>query len=92
LCEGLEHRRTPCGIDARAGIALGVGLVQSIGQVRDECLNEHLFNTLRHAHRMIAAWRSDYNHERPHSSLDGLTPKEYATRSQEDQNLNRTNF
>lgn len=69
------------------------GLVESFnGRLRDECLNEHLFDTLRHARRMIAAWRSDYNHERPHSSLDGLTPKEFATRSREDQNLNRTNF
>jgi len=69
------------------------GFVESFnGRLRDECLNEHLFDTLRHARRMIAAWRRDYNHERPHSSLDGLTPKEYATRSREDQNLNRTNF
>lgn len=28
---------------------------------RDECLNEHLFDTLRHARRMTAAWRSDYD-------------------------------
>lgn len=69
------------------------GLVESFnGRLRDECLNEHLFDTLRHARRMIAAWRSDYNYQRPHSSLDGLTPREYATRSREDQNLNRTNF
>ena len=62
---------------------------QIVGQLKDP---GRLFDTLRHARRMIAAWRSDYNHERPHSSLDGLTPKEYATRSREDQNLNRTNF
>lgn len=69
------------------------GLVESFnGRLRDDCLNEHLFDTLRHARRTIAAWRSDYNHERPHSSLDGLTPKEYAIRSRKDQNLNRANF
>jgi putative transposase len=44
------------------------------GRLSDEYLNEHLFNTLRHARHKIAAWRSDYNHQRPHSSLDGLTP------------------
>ena len=53
------------------------GLVESFnGRMREECLNEHLFPSLRHACRMIAAWRDDYNHNRPHSSLAGLTPQE----------------
>lgn len=51
------------------------------GRLRDECLNEHLFYGLRHACHLIAAWRDDYNHHRPHSSLDGLTPREYHQRS-----------
>ena len=29
--------------------------------------------------RMIEAWRVDYNSVRPHSSLDYLTPEEFAT-------------
>ena len=33
----------------------------------------------------------DYNHHRPHTSLDGLTPWEYHQRSIEDQTLNREN-
>ena len=42
------------------------GLVESFnGRMRDECLNEHLFDSLRHARRLIAAWRDDYNHHRP---------------------------
>jgi len=57
----------------------------------DECLNEHLFDNLRHARGLIEAWRDDYNHHRPHTSLDGLTPWEYHQRSVEDQNLNRAN-
>jgi putative transposase len=61
------------------------------GRLRDECLNEHLFTSLRHARQLIAEWRDDYNHHRPHSSLDGLTPWEYHKRSKEDQNLNRAN-
>ena len=68
------------------------GLVESFnGRLRDECLNEHLFPPLRHARHLIAAWRDDYNHHRPHSSLDGLTPREYHQRSREDQNPNRAN-
>ena len=62
------------------------------GRLRDECLNEHLFPTLRHARHLIAAWRDDYNHNRPHTSLDGLTPQEYHHRSREDQTLNRLTY
>ena len=68
------------------------GFVESFnGRLRDECLNEHLFANLRHARDLIAAWREDYNHHRPHSSLDGLTPREYHQRSVEHQTLNRAN-
>ena len=59
-----------------------------IGRFRDECLNEHLFSSLAHARRIIEAWRIDYNTQRPHTSLDGLTPKEFATRSRRDHNQN----
>jgi len=47
------------------------------GRFRDECLNEHLFETLDHARYIIENWRIDYNEARPHSSLDNLTPKEF---------------
>ena len=68
------------------------GLVESFnGKLRDECLNEHLFRSLRHARDLIEAWRDDYNHHRPHSSLDGLTPREYSSRSAKDQTRNRLN-
>ena len=69
------------------------GFVESFnGRMRDEGLNEHLFVNLRHARQLIAAWRTDSNHHRPHSSLAGLTPAEYANQSEEDQNLNRANL
>jgi putative transposase len=69
------------------------GFVESFnGRMRDELLNEHLFDSLRHARNLVAEWRDDFNHRRPHSSLAGLTPREYANRSKEDQNLNRTNL
>jgi putative transposase len=69
------------------------GLIESFnGRLRDECLNEHLFSSLSQARQLIAAWRNDYNHHRPHTSLDGLTPREYVNRSEKDQTRNRANF
>ncbi len=41
------------------------------GKFRDECLNEHWFRTLAEARNIIAAWRIDYNSERPHSAIGG---------------------
>lgn len=43
-------------------------------RLRDELLNEQVFDTLADARRRLALWRHDYNHVRPHSSLGGLTP------------------
>jgi putative transposase len=47
------------------------------GRFRDECLNEHWFLSIQHARSVIEAWRIEYNTERPHSSLDDLTPEEF---------------
>lgn len=46
------------------------------GRLRDECLNETVFDTLDHARKTLAKWRYDYNHVRPHSALNGATPAE----------------
>lgn len=46
------------------------------GSLRDELLNEEIFDTLDDARRKIAFWRYDYNTVRPHSSLGNLTPLE----------------
>ena len=62
------------------------------GRLRDECLNEHLFHGLPRARSIIEAWRSDYNIARPHTSLGGLTPREFATRSTSDHTENRANL
>jgi putative transposase len=59
------------------------------GRFRDECLNEHSFRGLHMAQRIIETWRIDYNTRRPHTSLSGLTPNEFATRSRKDHNQNR---
>jgi len=47
------------------------------GKFRDECLNEHWFTTLDNARKIIEEWRVDYNTERPHSSLEYMTPEEF---------------
>ena len=51
------------------------------GRLRDECLNEHVFSTMFEARRIINAWRIDYNTVRPHTSLAGLTPMEFAAKA-----------
>ena len=48
------------------------------GRLRDECLTVSWFQNLFDARRKIAAWRIEYNEERPHSSLGYKTPKEFA--------------
>ena len=48
------------------------------GKFRDECLNEHWFVSLADAKAAIEAWRIDYNTVRPHSSLAGRTPDQFA--------------
>ena len=56
------------------------GRVESFnGRMREECLNLSWFQNLFDARRKIAAWRKEYNEERPHSSLGYKTPKEFAT-------------
>jgi hypothetical protein len=40
--------------------------------LREECLNEHVFLSLNDARGKIEKWRTEYNRERPHSSLGHL--------------------
>ncbi len=56
-------------------------LVESFnGRLRDECLNENLFGNLAEVRRIIETWRIDYNINRPHTSLNGQSPTEFAQR------------
>jgi len=48
------------------------------GKLRDECLNEHWFDSVGHAREIVEKWRIDYNEVRPHYSLNQKTPSEYA--------------
>ena len=47
---------------------------------RDECLNMNQFFTLKEARTLIMEWQTRYNEIRPHSSLSGLPPAEFARR------------
>jgi putative transposase len=54
------------------------GHVESFhGRLRDECLNAHWFRTLNDVRGTLATWQTEYNCERPHSSLGYRTPQEF---------------
>ncbi len=48
------------------------------GRVRQELLNASWFESLEAAREMAAAWRTEYNHHRPHRSLGNSSPAEFA--------------
>lgn len=52
------------------------------GKFRDECLNQEWFRNRFEAAVVIEDFRKHYNEERPHSSLDYLTPVEYRLREE----------
>ena len=57
------------------------GYIESfIDKLRDECLNREIFRNGKEARTIVKAWRQEYNEYRPHSSLDYLTPAEFAKR------------
>ena len=55
------------------------GYIESFnGKFRDECLNDHWFQTLPQSRAAIAVWRQDYNEVRPHSSCRRMPPAKFA--------------
>jgi len=56
-------------------------------RVRQELLNPTWFRSLDDARRQATALRHDYNTNHPHSSLDDLTPEEFARRSKKQANI-----
>jgi putative transposase len=52
------------------------------GKLRDECLNENWFVTLKDTREATEAWRIDYNEFRPHSSLGDLSPLQYVHKTE----------
>ncbi len=51
------------------------------GKFRNECLNQHWFRTIEEAKEIIEQYRRHYNHERPHSSLNYMTPVAFAKKA-----------
>jgi putative transposase len=77
LSWGIEHRIELAHI--QPGKPIQNAHIESFnGRFRDECLNTNWFRNLWEARRTITAWRKQYNHHRPHSSLSYRTPHEFA--------------
>lgn len=72
---GMEH--------SRPGKPTDNGFVESFnGKLRDECLNENVFESLAEARRILEEWRHDYNSKRPHSALGWRSPEAYRAEHQ----------
>ena len=54
------------------------------GHLRHELLDMESFNTLHEAQLLVEDWRLEYNHYRPHQSLNYQTPAEYARRCRQE--------
>ena len=46
-------------------------------RMRDDLLEDNMFNGLAHARTLIAAWSRHHNEEHPHSALGWLSPNQY---------------
>ena len=54
-------------------------IFEQVRRLREECLRVNWFRNLFDARIKIAAWKREYNEERPHSCLGYRTPSEFAT-------------
>ncbi|GAA3898072.1 hypothetical protein GCM10022405_24220 [Gibbsiella dentisursi] len=81
-CHALDQWAFEHGVELRLiqpGKPTQNGFIESFnGRFRDECLNECGFSDIVHARETINDWLQDYNECCPHSSLDYLTPAEFA--------------
>jgi putative transposase len=62
------------------------------GKFRDECLNEEVFWSEKHAQVVVERWRRHYNEERPHSALGYRTPAEAAVIADEPEGAYRSHI
>jgi putative transposase len=55
------------------------GYIESFnGKFRNEVLDRKIFHSVKEAKVLTENWRLEYNNHRPHSSLDDMTPAEFA--------------
>jgi putative transposase len=62
------------------------------GRFRQECLDQHWFETLEEARRTIERWRKEYNEARPHSALGNETPEAFKENWQQTRGPNEAAF
>ena len=73
----------------RPGKPTDNGHIESFnGRLRDECLNQHIFESLEDAKKKINDWLEDYNVARPHGALGWLTPAAYRKKNLNRQDMN----
>ena len=79
LTDMWAYQRSVKMMFSRPGKPTDKAFIESFnGSLRDECLNTHWFSSIEDAKVKLEAWRKDYNENRPHRSLNNLTPNEYA--------------
>lgn len=81
ICLALDKWASQKGIKlhfSRPGKPTDNAFIESFnGKVRDEFLNLHWFLSLEQMKSKAMDWSEEYNTERPHSSLNMKTPKEF---------------
>jgi len=84
VCRAIREWLARLGIETRyiaPGSPWENGYAESFhAKLVDEFLRRERFESVLAARRLTAAWREDYNHYRPHSSLEYQTPVEFAAR------------
>ena len=64
---------------SRSGKPTDNAFIESFnGKFRMECLKQHWFLSLTEAQLEVDSWREEYNGCRPHCTLGGRTPNEFA--------------
>lgn len=84
VAKAIQQWLTQLGVDAlyiAPGSPWENGYAESFhSRLRDEFLALEEFESLAVARQLTTAWKDDYNHHRPHSSLGYVTPVEFAAR------------
>ncbi len=73
---------------SRPGKPTDNGIIEAFnGRLRAECLNASWFLSMADARNRIEDWRREYNEDRSHMALGGLTPRAYADQANQARKL-----